>query len=151
MSAVLAQVNPGDTLWDIARHYGTTEAQLIKANRLDGSHSHIIHAGDELVIPRQPKFHSLKTLSGKLDVFAGDDCANNCHRLSGGSVRGMRAQGPSQSKYFNNHFTLSADVDTLRWQFRHLLEAMRWVETSHIMPAPVGDNGMSIGPLQISR
>jgi hypothetical protein len=34
---------------------------------------------------------------------------------------------------------------------RHLLKAMRWVETSNRMPAPVGDGGKSIGPLQISH
>ena len=44
---------------------------------------------------------------------------------------------------------VSADVDEYRAKHRSLLDAMRRIETSFIMPAPVGDGGLSIGPLQI--
>lgn len=42
-----------------------------------------------------------------------------------------------------------ADLNVYRHRLRVLLDAMRYVETSFIMPAPSGDNGLSIGPLQI--
>ena len=41
------------------------------------------------------------------------------------------------------------DIEEYRIKHRGLLDAMRLVETSFIMPAPVGDDGLSIGPLQI--
>lgn len=43
------QVRSGDTLWDIARHYGTSLDQLCRANRITPSHR--LHLGDTLIIP----------------------------------------------------------------------------------------------------
>lgn len=43
------QVRAGDTLWDLARHYGTTLDQLCRANRITPSHR--LHLGDTLIIP----------------------------------------------------------------------------------------------------
>jgi LysM repeat protein len=42
-------VKSGDTVWDLAVHYGTTVASIVKANNL-GSHA-VIHVGDRLTIP----------------------------------------------------------------------------------------------------
>jgi len=41
------------------------------------------------------------------------------------------------------------DIDNYREKHRLLLNALRHVESSFIMPAPIGDGGLSIGPLQI--
>ena len=43
------QVRAGDTLWDLARHYGTTLDQLCRANRITPSHR--LNLGDTLIIP----------------------------------------------------------------------------------------------------
>ena len=42
-------VQPGDTLWDLARKYNTTVDKLCRANRI--SPGHRLHPGDALVIP----------------------------------------------------------------------------------------------------
>ena len=44
-------------------------------------------------------------------------------------------------------------IDVLRKhpQMRAFLNAIRFVETGNVMPAPSGDGGKSIGPFQISR
>ena len=49
----------------------------------------------------------------------------------------------------NQGMIFFADIDTYREKHRLLLNALRHVETSFIMPAPTGDDGLSIGPLQI--
>ena len=41
------------------------------------------------------------------------------------------------------------DIDKYREKHRLLLNALRHVETSFIMPASAGDDSLSIGPLQI--
>ncbi|MEU9452509.1 NlpC/P60 family protein [Streptomyces sp. NPDC048277] len=43
-------LRPGDTLWALARHYGTTVAALQRANHLGAST--LIRAGDRLTVPR---------------------------------------------------------------------------------------------------
>ena len=51
-------------------------------------------------------------------------------------------------------FLLEPELDRLpdaKPDFREFLAALRWVETRNQMPAPVGDEGASIGPFQISR
>lgn len=49
------------------------------------------------------------------------------------------------------HLPLSClpDIDEYRLKYRTLLNGLRQVETSFMMPAPTGDGGDSIGPLQI--
>jgi membrane-bound lytic murein transglycosylase D len=42
-------IKAGDTLWEIARHYGITLDQLCRANRISPSHQ--FHPGDTLIIP----------------------------------------------------------------------------------------------------
>jgi membrane-bound lytic murein transglycosylase D len=42
-------VQRGDTLWSIARRFGTTEREIVRANGLDNKHR--IHAGQSLRIP----------------------------------------------------------------------------------------------------
>ena len=49
----------------------------------------------------------------------------------------------------NIAFCYLADIDNYREKHRLLLNALRHVESSFIMPAPIGDGGLSIGPLQI--
>ena len=48
-SSAAHTVRSGDTVWDLAVHYGTTVAAIVKANNL-GSHA-VIHVGDRLTIP----------------------------------------------------------------------------------------------------
>lgn len=47
--ARIHHVKAGDTLWDIARHYGTTIDQLCRSNRITPSHQ--LHLGDSIIIP----------------------------------------------------------------------------------------------------
>lgn len=49
----------------------------------------------------------------------------------------------------NFYSFIVADIDNYREKHRILLNALRHVESSFIMPAPIGDGGLSIGPLQI--
>ncbi len=80
-------VQPGDTLYSLARRFGTTVAALQAANHLEGT---TIYAGQVLVIPSSdtpapparfvqegyasyygPKFHGRKTASGEVfDMYA---------------------------------------------------------------------------------
>ena len=69
-------------------------------------------------------------------------------RCEGGLLPAAAAQ-----RFFGG-FRFTKNLDELQKatpHMRHLLKAMRFVETSNRMPAPVGDGGKSIGPLQISH
>ena len=46
-------VQPGDTLWGIARRYNTTMAALAKANQLTGTDQELV-LGKKLLIPKVP-------------------------------------------------------------------------------------------------
>jgi hypothetical protein len=67
---------------------------------------------------------------------------------------GLLPAASGSPKRFFGAFRLTKSLEDLQNatpHMRHLLKAMRWVETSNRMPAPVGDGGKSIGPLQISH
>jgi hypothetical protein len=61
-------------------------------------------------------------------------------------MKGLAAD--ANAKFFDV-FPYPQDIDNYREKHRMLLNALRHVETSFIMPAPRGDGGLSIGPLQI--
>lgn len=121
-------VQPGDTAWDIAIKFGLTLEDLEAVNV---SIPDLIYPGDILYLPedavkRHRAFSSLKAVKAKI-------------------------KGVSPNAHFFDVFPPEKNVDHYREKHRGLLDGMRLVETSFIMPAPVGDDGLSIGPLQISH
>ena len=55
----------------------------------------------------------------------------------------------NEIRSYNQGMIYFADIDTYMEKHMLLLNALRHVETGLIMPAPTGDDGLSIGPLQI--
>eukprot|EP00271_Cylindrocystis_brebissonii_P013393 TRINITY_DN33185_c0_g1_i1.p1 TRINITY_DN33185_c0_g1~~TRINITY_DN33185_c0_g1_i1.p1 ORF type:complete len:355 (-),score=43.63 TRINITY_DN33185_c0_g1_i1:905-1969(-) len=121
-------VEPGDTAWDIAMRFGLTLEDLEEVN---AEIPDIIYPGDVLFLPETAyklhrAFRNLKTVKAKI-------------------------KGVAPGANFFDVFPPEKDTNAYREKHRGLLDAMRLVETSFIMPAPVGDDGLSIGPLQISH
>mmetsp|Transcript_10378 Transcript_10378/g.26340 ORF Transcript_10378/g.26340 Transcript_10378/m.26340 type:complete len:342 (-) Transcript_10378:770-1795(-) len=141
---VVYEVAEGDTLWDIARDLRVPVEDLLEANGggariLPGERFHI--PVNALIRPRRANWGDAIGLPGKVRGQIRDVSARPL------GDRGGRAQ-------FWGAFYVSTDAESHRGrrEVRRLLCALRAVETSTCpLPAPAGDNGTSIGPLQISH
>jgi len=117
-------VQSGDTAWDISERFRISLEDLERANccLLD-----LLYPGDIMQVPE--KDSTLKEVMARSKV-----------------------SGDSRNKpNFFDVFPAPKDMDEYRKKHRILLNALRDVESSFMMPAPTGDGGLSIGPLQISR
>ena len=123
-------VRRGDTLWELAAAHGVPVEALVRSN----GGSEAIAAGARLVIPRGAVLAKRTGGPGRADP---------------GNGRGKAGRIP----FWHRAFEIREDVDHFQRhpEMRRLFSALRMVETSNIYPAPVGDNGDSIGPLQIGR
>ncbi|CAI5457576.1 unnamed protein product [Closterium sp. Yama58-4] len=121
-------VREGDTAWDISLRFGLTLDELLSLN---ASIPDPLYPGDELLLPA--------------------DAVERPRALV--ALAGVKAKvkGTMRNANFWDVFPPPRNIDSYRKRYRVLLDAMRYVETSFIEPAPVGDDGLSIGPLQISN
>ncbi|CAI5536183.1 unnamed protein product [Closterium sp. Naga37s-1] len=121
-------VRDGDTAWDISLRFGLTLDELLSLN---ASIPDPLYPGDELLLPA--------------------DAVERPRALV--ALTGVKAKvkGTMRNANFWDVFPPPRNIDSYRKRYRVLLDAMRYVETSFIEPAPVGDDGLSIGPLQISN
>ncbi|CAI5469113.1 unnamed protein product [Closterium sp. Yama58-4] len=121
-------VREGDTAWDISLRFGLTLDELLSLN---ASIPDPLYPGDELLLPA--------------------DAVERPRALI--ALTGVKAKvkGTMRNANFWDVFPPPRNIDSYRKRYRVLLDAMRYVETSFIEPAPVGDDGLSIGPLQISN
>lgn len=120
----------GETLWGIASKLSLSLDELLRAN--GGSTS--IKESDAFYIPIQARIRSR---------------CGCCADLLGGSGAAKKT-----STFFDGFRVLgnTEDFRKRNVNMRKLFHAMRCVETSNCpLPAPAGDNGTSIGPLQISH
>eukprot|EP00897_Mesotaenium_endlicherianum_P005139 jgi/Mesen1/4653/ME000241S03693 len=125
----MVEVQTGDTAWDISLRYGLTLEELQEHNPervLD-----CIFPGDIMHLP--------------LDAIRRHDSFKTLQRVR------ARCKDTVPGGDFWRVFPPHRGMEVYREKHRVFLDALRWVETSHIMPAPVGDEGLSIGPLQISE
>ncbi|CAK9190584.1 unnamed protein product [Sphagnum troendelagicum] len=124
-------VQPGDSAWDISEKFGITLEELRDVN--DNGIPDVLYPGDVLQLPEeaveQPRriWRNFKAVKAHMKGLAVD----------------------ANAKFFDV-FPYPQEIDNYREKHRMLLNALRHVETSFIMPAPRGDGGLSIGPLQIS-
>ncbi|GBG65517.1 hypothetical protein CBR_g51112 [Chara braunii] len=123
-------IQKGDTAWGISERFGLSLADLKEVNDCIPE---VLFPGDVLQVPadavERPK--ALIDLKGaKADL----------KRLAKAGLFPL---------FFP--FPPPRDVEEYRQSHRIFLDALRLVETSNIMPAPKGDDGLSIGPLQIRR
>ncbi|KAJ7568195.1 hypothetical protein O6H91_01G022700 [Diphasiastrum complanatum] len=123
-------VQPGDTAWDISERYGISVEELQEVNSIVLD---VLFPGDVLLVPeeaveRPRQIWAFKSVKPRIRGIAGFANAN-----------------------FFDVFPPLQDIDKYREKHRLLLNAIRHVETSFIFPAPTGDGGSSIGPLQISE
>eukprot|EP00899_Mesostigma_viride_P005419 jgi/Mesvir1/14879/Mv05488-RA.1 len=126
----IVEVKEGDSLWEISRRMGVSEEVIQAANKLENPNSLMI--GDKLRVPIPTKASKLKPVG-----------------VPPGRLKHPMSQGASTVANFFQ-FSTTKNVDDYREAHRDLLDALRMVETSFQMPAPDGDDGLSIGPLQIS-
>ncbi|XP_024375858.1 uncharacterized protein [Physcomitrium patens] len=122
-------VESGDSAWEIAERFGLT---LEEVQDVNGGIPEVLYPGDVLLVPEDAVLRPRQLISLRA-VKA---------RLKGIAVH-------ANAKFFDV-FPYPQDIDNYREKHRLLLNALRHVESSFIMPAPIGDNGLSIGPLQIS-
>ncbi|SJZ53053.1 cell wall hydrolase [Selenihalanaerobacter shriftii] len=80
-AATMHTVKPGESLWTIARKYGTTVNQIKSTNN---HWSELIHAGQTLNIPQKTKYTTNHFSSRDLDLLA---------RLVHGEARGETFEG----------------------------------------------------------
>eukprot|EP00245_Coleochaete_scutata_P005105 TRINITY_DN18398_c0_g1_i1.p1 TRINITY_DN18398_c0_g1~~TRINITY_DN18398_c0_g1_i1.p1 ORF type:complete len:345 (-),score=69.11 TRINITY_DN18398_c0_g1_i1:389-1423(-) len=121
-------VEPGDTAWGITDKFGLTLEDLKKTN---GSIPEVLFPGDVLHLPADAVEQ------------------NRILKLQPVKARPKGLPLESNAKFFDV-FPPPKDIDEYRKTHRSFLNALRYVESSNILPAPKGDGGMSIGPLQIS-
>ncbi|KAK9820450.1 hypothetical protein WJX72_010500 [[Myrmecia] bisecta] len=119
------KVSEGDTYWNIAQKFGLDDVSaLVEANGGDD----LLHPGMTVRVPRQLFW---KPLCGRVTL---PPPAHNPRPFFG--------------CFYNTndvaHYQKHPEV-------RRFLKALHMVEASGKLPAPVGDNGESIGPLQISK
>lgn len=122
-------VEPGDSAWEVSERFGLTLDELREVN---AGIPEVLYPGDVLLVPedavlRPRQLWNLRAVQARL--------------------KGIAAH--ANAKFFDV-FPYPQDIDKYREKHRLLLNALRHVETSFIMPAPTGDDGLSIGPLQIS-
>jgi hypothetical protein len=147
------RVEEGDTLWKISEDMSVPLEDLLRANK----GSSCIKPGDHFSrrIGIGPKSVNLSDLGARFSHRTG-------RRGGGGGTRETTEREASTStstdpprSFWNNSFRLTSTAEEFRLndsRVRLLLYAMRCVETSNCpLPAPAGDNGTSIGPLQISH
>lgn len=62
MTTIFYTVEPGDTLWGIAQHFGTTVEHLLRHNNIQDMHR--IYPGQQISIPSQsisvPKWYAVR-------------------------------------------------------------------------------------------
>ncbi|BBN14129.1 hypothetical protein MPTK1_6g09090 [Marchantia polymorpha subsp. ruderalis] len=121
-------VQPGDTAWEISERFGLTVEQLTRVNKVIPD---VLYPGDVLLVPED----------------AVERPVGWTFQAAKARIKGIAAH--ANAKFFDV-FPPPKDIDEYRHNYRVLLNGLRDVETSFIMPAPTGDGGMSIGPLQIS-
>ena len=126
-------VREGDTVAALARAFATTPEEIARHNPDAVVGGDALRAGAELYLPRRDLATGLRQLRAPRSML---EPARDADRTT-----------------FWGMFTHTRDVEYYRScaRTRPLLDALRMVETSNIMPAPVGDGGASIGPLQISK
>ena len=126
-------VREGDTVAALARAFATTPEEIARHNPDAVGGGDALRAGAELYLPRRDLATGLRQLRAPRSML---EPARDADRTT-----------------FWGMFTHTRDVEYYRScaRTRPLLDALRMVETSNIMPAPVGDGGASIGPLQISK
>ncbi|KAL2620765.1 hypothetical protein R1flu_000970 [Riccia fluitans] len=121
-------VQPGDTAWEISERFGLTLEKLADVNKMIPD---VLYPGDVLLVPEDAR-----------------------ERPVGWTFQATKAKFKGLASYpsakFFDVFPPPRDVDEYRCNYRMLLNGLREVESSFAMPAPKGDDGMSIGPLQIS-
>ncbi|XP_024520083.1 uncharacterized protein LOC9662026 isoform X1 [Selaginella moellendorffii] len=123
-------VEAGDTAWEIAQGLGLLVEELQELN-LHLATLDLLFPGDILFVPHCPS-----QWIQRRQVFR--------------EVRARTKAFGSANATFFDVFPPPRDVDEYRQRHRLLLDAMRDVESSSMVPAPIGDGGRSIGPLQIS-
>lgn len=131
-------VQSGDTAWDISERFSIGLEDLESANSclLD-----LLYPGDIMQVPE--KDSTLKEVTARSKVSGDSSSKPNFFDVF-----------PAPKAYAEGWVILNGlwpDIDEYRKKHRILLNALREVESSFIMPAPTGDGGLSIGPLQISR
>ena len=117
---LLVRIRGGDTLWGLQRRLGVPLEEL----RASNAGSEALRAGELLLVER-----------GAL-----------LRRVEADAVGTAPLPRPRR---FWKGFRVTSGVDEYRGRYRGLLAALRSVETGNALPAPAGDGGMSIGPLQI--
>eukprot|EP00898_Chlorokybus_atmophyticus_P009104 jgi/Chlat1/9195/Chrsp97S08462 len=127
-------VEEGDSLSVIAERFGVTAAAVQSANKILDPNT--VYAGDVLRIPLPPKTAVLKPVG----VQKGSRLSSLVKEVNEDHLR---------TDWWSRAST--SDIDKYREEHRELLKALRYIETSNIYPAPDGDDGFSIGPLQISN
>lgn len=119
-------IQDGDTLWDISKELKLDVGSLVNAN----GGCTTLQPGQVFTIPKS-SYLKTRTLNWG-DVVPGSDDTT----------------APFLRSFHRTRTIADLQEDET---IQKLLAAMRWVESSNMMPAPAGDGGMSIGPLQISR
>jgi len=76
-------VKRGDTVWDLARHYGSTVTAIIDANSLDARAT--IHVGDRLVIPGATK-SAKSAASAKAPAATKETTSSATHTVTAGDT-----------------------------------------------------------------
>lgn len=122
-------VEPGDCAWEISVRFGLTLDELRDVN---AGIPEVLYPGDVLFVPA--------------DAVLRPRQLWNLHAVKA-RLKGIAAH--ANAKFFDV-FPYPQDIDNYREKHRLLLNALRHVESSFLMPAPIGDGGLSIGPLQIS-
>ena len=113
-------IRGGDTLWGLQRRLGVP----LEVLRASNAGLENLRAGELLLVER-----------GALLRRVEADAMGSAPR-------------PRLRRFWKG-FRVTCDVDEYRGRYQGLLAALRRVETGNALPAPAGDGGMSIGPLQI--
>ena len=119
------RVREGDTLWDISRRVDVPVDDLVRAC---GGNT-VIQPGQDILVPRQLR---LRPVSGKVN----------------------RPKPPEEGhEPFFHEFHITKTIEEMREEphMQKFMRALQTVETSNMWPPPRGDDGTSIGPLQISQ
>ena len=145
-------VSSGDTLWDLSRKLSVPLDDLLKAN----GNSSLLSVGDTFLIPVHAQITPRKA---KKNLIAYTTTQRKRSSSKNGTSLLLKENTSTSSSgaqaSFWNGFRVLHEAEQYRTsdlRMRRLLHAMRCVETSNCpLPAPAGDNGTSIGPLQISH